>query len=260
MARIFQKFGLALAVALFSVGQAGAHEPMSFTLGRLEATPACGGKCAEFIVAKGEIGFNSVIKYLGARGLSGDRNLPIILESPGGYIGAAQILARVWRLQGATVIVARAQPTCALAGGSLICNPLDRGDGVRTFALEAAGDCASACIILLASGVLRLATPKARLGVHQIRFDKNSDAIRFAEALGTSEKEVQRSSMDSYAAALSGYGVDPILGERAWQTPSSSVDWFNREVAKGYRLINATTRDLADHPALAEILSHLEHR
>lgn len=260
MARIFQRIGLVLVAALFPIGLAGAHEPMSFTLGRLEETPACGGKCAEFIVAKGEIGFSSVIRYLGARGLSGDRNLPIILESPGGFLTPAQMLARVWRLQGATVIVARVQPTCEHKAGSGACAPVDRSDGVRTFAFEAVGDCASGCIMLLAGGLRRLAAPRARLGVHHASLDQGAGATQFAKSLGANEKQVEKDIMERYRAALTEYGVAAELGARAARTPAASMDWFGRDAARGYNLVNATTGDLADQPSLAEILSHLEHR
>lgn len=260
MARIFQKFALAFAAALMSVAPAAAGEPLNFTLGRLEATPACGGKCAEFIVAKGEIGFDAVIKYLGARGLSGDRNLPVVLESPGGFLTGAQMLARIWRHQGVTVIVARVQPTCGHSGAGPSCAPVDKADGVRTFAFEAAGDCASGCIILLASGTKRLAVPKARLGVHHASLDQKSDATKFAKSMGVDGAQVEKDIMERYKATLVDFGIAPELGERAARTPAASMDWFSRDVAKGYRLVNAMPGNLADHPALLEILGHLEPR
>ncbi|MGL4974166.1 MAG: hypothetical protein ACRC56_02645, partial [Bosea sp. (in: a-proteobacteria)] len=117
---------------------------MTFTLGRLDGSPDCGVPCAQFIVAEGHIEQFSSFSYLIARKRAGDRDLPVLLNSPGGYIMGADRLARIWRKLEVTAIVAEATTVCEglsalrkLAGGS--CHPGGKEPAVPVFKLGGGG-------------------------------------------------------------------------------------------------------------------------
>lgn len=244
-------------IALLAATVSASAEPaMTFALGRLSGSKACGPPCAEFMVAKGEIGFTSVLEYVGARQRAGDRNLPIILESPGGIIGGAKLIARLWRDAGLTVIVAGTRATCGPDTAS--CAEADAGDGVRTYEITRSGYCASACLIMLAGGVRRLTAPAAQIGVHRPHIEKDSWIDRTTKSLGAKEGETEQRSVDGYSEALIQYGIDPAVGHRASRTASTDIDWFGRDEARKYRLVNAAAVDLTDLPALATALQRLE--
>lgn len=245
-----------LIALLAATVSASAEPPMTFALGRLSGSTACGAPCAEFIVAKGEIGFTSVLEYVGVRQRAGGRNLPIILESPGGIIGGAKLIARLWRDAGLTVIVAGTRATCG--PDTAPCAEADTGDGVRTYEITRTGYCASACLIMLAGGVRRLTTPVAQIGVHRPHIEKDSWVDRTTRSLGAKEGETEQRSVDGYGEALIQYGVDPAVGHRASRTASTDIDWFGRDEARKYRLVNAAAVDLTDLPALATALQRLE--
>ena len=243
---------------LIGAAPASAGSAMTFTLGRLTASKSCGAPCAEFIVARGEIGFTSVLDYVGVRKRAGERNLPIILESPGGIIGGARLLARLWRDAGLAVVIAHARPRCGEEAGMPPCEQPDARDGVRIYEITPIAHCASACVILLAGGAHRLATPGAQIGVHRPYVEKDSWVDRTTKSLGAKEGETERRSVEGYGAALAQYGIDPALGERAGRTASAEIDWFGRDEARTYRLVNGTFDDLKYFPALAEALRQLE--
>lgn len=249
---------LVLLAFLIGAAPASAGPAMTFTLGRLTASKSCGTPCAEFIVARGEIGFTSVLDYVGIRKRAGERNLPIILESPGGIIGGARLLARLWRDAGLAVVIAHARPRCGDEAGMPPCEQPDARDGVRTYEITPIAHCASSCVILLAGGAHRLATPGAQIGVHRPRMAKDSWVNDTIVGLGVSEREIEKTSIADYADILARYGIDPTLGERAGRTASAEIDWFGRDEARTYRLVNGTFGDLKDFPALAEALRQLE--
>ena len=96
-----------LELAILTAAPTRASESMTFTLGRLDRSPDCGAPCAQFIVADGQIEQFSSFSYLLARKRTGDRDLPVLLTSPGGYVAGADRIARVWRKLGVTVIVVK---------------------------------------------------------------------------------------------------------------------------------------------------------
>ncbi len=236
--------GCALAALPAAASERG---PMTFTLGRLEGSTACGGACAQFIVATGEIGHASTLRFLFARKLAGDRDLPVLLTSPGGFAFGAQGLGRTWRRLQVTTVVAAAQATCGPgASPARDCDPADRAHGVRTFRLTGArADCASACPMLLAGATRRIPGPRARLGVHRGHFDEDTALGRFVIATGSDQDEIARSTAREMGAFFSEMGVEPSVAERSLKTPPDSMDWLKPEEAQATRLFNAKSDDAA---------------
>ncbi len=73
------------------------HKPMTLALGRFPTSPDCGPRCADFIIARGEIAGLEYLKLLVAHVRAGSRPLPVILHSPGGNVGVAGPWATSWR-------------------------------------------------------------------------------------------------------------------------------------------------------------------
>lgn len=242
---------LAAFAVLLQAAAARADGAMTFTPGRLDGSPACGGPCAEFIVASGEITHLTSLRYLWARKLTGDRDLPVILESPGGFLIGATATARLWRRLGVAVIVARAMPSCG-SGAARPCPAADLPHGVRSFALTGEGArCASACPIMLAGAVRRMTAPGARLGVHSSRFDEDTALGRAVTSMGVTQEELRQNTEEDLVGLFEELGVDPELARRSSRTPHRSMDWLSPEEVRAYRLINA---DLDRSDRLAQAL------
>lgn len=247
---------LALTVAISPA--CADDDAMSFTLGRLDEAPACGPGCAQFIVARGKITHATAFHYFFARKLAGDRNLPVILESPGGIVVSATFLARKWRELGVTVIVAHAEATCRFGGAGRACDPRDLDGKVQTFRLTRGAECASACPMLFAGGLYRLAMPDARFGVHRPAIDPNTTAGKIALSLGETQDRNNKRFDHELPDHFGSLGIDPDMGRRYLNTPNQSMEWMGVAEVRRYRLVNTAPEDLAgkvDLPAglLAQI-------
>jgi hypothetical protein len=139
--------------------------PMIFSIVRV-SNPGCEPLCPEWIAAEGEItertakAFEAILKK--ARG----RRLPVLINSPGGDISSAMRMGKLIRKNKMTVEVA----TTKYSG----CNPRDKkckpklGKNLYNgYATYYAAFCNSACTFVLAGGVRRIASPGARVGVHE---------------------------------------------------------------------------------------------
>jgi hypothetical protein len=133
--------------------------------------PACGPDCPEWLSAEGRIGPGAAVDLAGAiEGLNG-RRLPILIHSSGGSVPDAMAMGALIRAKGLAVAVARtlitdcptSAPNCRTGPGK---------------AITGGATCVSACVLVLAGGVERLAGPMPRIGVHQI-----TTTVREAEGL-----------------------------------------------------------------------------
>lgn len=241
----------------FARGQTIKNDEMSFTLGRLTSSPACGAQCAEFIVAQGEIRLGSLLHFLGKRRLAGDRDLPLIISSNGGIMDGAQFLAQALRLTKATVIVANASATCIHGAKKNPCNPADKADGIQTFTLKAQGVCASACTLLFAGATKRIAATDARFGVHRPGYVSH---VNGSTQIKT-EQELERKMIDRYLYKVGNifaeFGVDSDLMRRAALTSSDKMDWLSLADASKYNLVNASIYEVSGNPKLVQILREL---
>ena len=142
---------------------------------------------------------------------SGEPVVRVFLSSRGGEILAAIQLGRLVRAQGAEVWV-------------------DKG-----------AECSSACILVLAAGVSRLAVPGAKLGIHRPYFQPD-------EFAGLSHVQAQeRYSALSYGVReyLTQMGVAESLYDAMIRVPSQNMQYMSRDFAESSRL-------LGDDPAYQE--------
>lgn len=253
--------GLTAPAAAFELTKSTDHAekappPMTFKLGRLPGSKACGQDCVDFIVAEGEIGFGSGVAYLLARKRIGDRPVPVLLNSPGGYVVGATNLARLWRRLGATVIIARADiRPCGGAGEA--CSPEDEAAGVGVYDVTAAkSECASACPFALSGAITRIAPEGANVGVHESYIDESEGLGKavsgvLSEAEKASARRESEQELEAFATEM---GIDPEIARRGMKTAHNSMDWLSAADVERYRL---STGSLAASSLSAALIAAL---
>jgi len=166
---------------------------MTFTLGRSGPLP-CQRDCAEFIVADGEIGPDSAAEFLALWSRLPRKDLPLMLNSPGGRLDGAMALGRALRHLNVTVTVARARRLGT------------ETPGVAQYAARLdAGICHSACVYTLAGASRRNMAPGSEIGVHQFYLARASDTKRRPKQ---QYSDADFGRLQSTVAALAGYLVE----------------------------------------------------
>jgi len=161
-----------IALSVFAIpAPAGAAQPdkeaMVFSIVR-NAAPACEPNCPEWIFAEGKIVGNSLSGLKRILKQAGKRRLPILINSPGGDVDAAIAMGRMIRAKGLDAAVSLTRfkgckprdPDCKL---------LPQNQGVYSGNAYSGGAfCVSACPLMLAGGIERLASQWSYVGVHQV--------------------------------------------------------------------------------------------
>ena len=154
--------------------------PMRVVIVR-SSSPSCEPLCPEWIAAEGEItgatpgAFSKVFKQMGKR------KLPIIIRSPGGSIQAALEIGRMIRKRGLDVSLGWTSYTgCAPDQKSCKLPPEQKGI-YRGLVLSSRAFCNSACPLILAGGVTRLAPSDTYVGVHQPKTTWTREIVTYRE-------------------------------------------------------------------------------
>ena len=172
----FQVSCLLVTVVLWLVGptasQAGEpviDRPMEFVLIHGGSAYCHGdGSCTDWIAAEGQIMADSPRKLQKLLKKVGGLSLPIIVRSPGGDVAAAMQMGLIIRRQGLSVAVGGTRADVC-DNAEPLCDAARHRDGSMTGEVYSNGAvCLSACPLLLAGGVRRIASPYALIGVHQI--------------------------------------------------------------------------------------------
>lgn len=167
------RLGLAVAVGLASFAVEAKDEapdlgpPMRFAVVRSSA-PGCEPNCPEWISAEGTIEAGTPALFKRLLKALGGRQLPIVVNSPGGNVDAALQLGRMIRKNNLDIAVG----TTEFSG----CSPQMkncRDDDSKAapylgIAYDSGAMCNSACPLMFAGGVRRVVGEWAYLGVHQI--------------------------------------------------------------------------------------------
>lgn len=165
----------ATVLALLSMVPASAAEtpvldrPMEFLLVHGDSGYCRGdGTCADWISAEGQIFADSPGKLQKLLKRLGDRKLPILVRSPGGDVAAAIQMGLIIRKRGLSVAVGGTRADdCPYADP--LCKAARQKDGsVEGESYSSGAVCLSACPLILAGGVRRIASSWAAIGVHQI--------------------------------------------------------------------------------------------
>jgi hypothetical protein len=205
------------------------------------AEAACKPNCPEWLSAEGRIEPGTAKAFADAIANLKGRRLPILIHSPGGSVADAGAMGELIRAKGLAVAVARtlitncpeASPKCP--------------DGPGT-AITGGAICASACVLVLAGGVERLAGPSARIGVHQI-----TTVVSETEGLAhlkSTRKIYEQQGVDAAVAAyLAAMGVGEPVMTLMRKTWAASIRWLSPAELKDSHL--ATLALDAAEPILA---------
>jgi hypothetical protein len=224
------RVGEALAVALLSLIALPSYAdlrrptrprivpPMRFVR-VTSADPACTPNCPEWLSAEGRIESGSAKAFADTIASLKGRRLPILIHSPGGSVADAGAMGELIRAKGLAVAVARtlitncpeASPKCPDGAGA---------------AITGGATCASACVLVLAGGVERLAAPSARIGVHQTTtlVSETEGLAHLKSTRKIYEQQGVDAAVEAYLAAM-GVG-DPVMTLMR-KTSAASIRWLS---------------------------------
>ncbi len=192
------------------------------------ADPACKPNCPEWLSAEGRIEPGTAKAFANVVANLKGRRLPILIHSPGGSVADAGAMGELIRAKSLAVAVARtlitncpeASPKCP--------------DGPGT-AITGGAICASACVVVLAGGVERLAGPSARIGVHQ-----TTTVVSEAEGLAhlkSTRKIYEQQGVDAAVEAyLAAMGVGEPVMTLMRKTSAASIRWLSPAELKSSHL------------------------
>lgn len=223
------------------------------------------GKCADWIAAEGQITADTPKKLRKMLKVIGKRTLPVIVRSPGGDVAAAMEMGLMIRKKGLSVAV----------GGSMLsgCDYRDpfcaagkaKDNSAKGEVYSSGAVCFSACPLLLAGGVRRVAGPVALIGVHQITTTYREERVRYRteyEMVGgrkkiISQKEIGRRLVGEHdttklgrkqktalLAYLGKMGIDPAILDLMLSTAPTTIRLIKQDEA--VRLKMATEPETAD--------------
>src|ERR1700722_11074262 len=183
------------------------------------AEAACKPDCPEWLSAEGRIEIGTEKVCAVSIAILKGRPLPILIHSPGGSVADAGAMGELIRAKGLAVAVARtlitncpeASPKCP--------------DGPGT-AITGGAICASACVLVLAGGVERLAGPSARIGVHQTTtvVSETKGLANLKSTRKIYEQQGVDAAVEAYLAAT-GVG-EPVMAlmRKTW---AASIRWLS---------------------------------
>ncbi|MCA0433964.1 MAG: hypothetical protein LCH46_11960 [Proteobacteria bacterium] len=229
--------------------------PMAFT--HVRASGACEPTCPEWIVADGKITPGTSKRFKAFLKSIGDAHLPVILQSAGGDVNSALALGRIIRDRkmdvavGYTVFIG-----CAPRQD---CKPPKAQNGIyRGMVRTRNAYCNSACPLVLAGGIRRIASADVSIGVHQVTTTWQNIRVTYRETYQIvdgkkkiiSRKEIGRKKLkpkvtqgmyaDLKKKLLDYYsemGVDPGLIDEAEKTPPSKLGVLSEHDLKGFRMV-----------------------
>ena len=238
--------------------------PMRFVVVRSNA-PGCEPTCPEWISAEGAISAKSPALLKAALKTIGRRNLPIVVNSPGGDVDAAIAMGRMIRKNKLDIAVGKTW-FAGCEPGAKNCKENDaKGSRYIGNPYVLGSYCASACPMMLAGGTRRLVGPLAYLGVHQITttvVQMNVQyEVRYRIVKGKkrviSKKIVGRKNTGSYktyemskaverklATYFKEMGVDLSVIETMKSTPASEIQQIELGDMLAMKLV--TSADAAD--------------
>ncbi len=207
-------------------------EPPLHILRAKASDPACAPDCPEWLSVEGRITPGSAAAFARAVDALHGRKLPILLSSRGGSVIDAFKMGILIRERGLSVAVARTQilgcpernPACPTAHAVVTV-----GGAV----------CASACPLILAGGVERIAGPAAEIGVHQITtmFKEPTGSVGLTTTRKIYEDSRADLAVDRYLAAM---GIGEPVMTLLRKTPAGGIRWLSPEELRAAGMLTAT--------------------
>ncbi|TIN17049.1 MAG: hypothetical protein E5Y31_29715, partial [Mesorhizobium sp.] len=237
---------------------------MRFGIVRSNA-PGCEPICPEWISAEGSIEAGTPVLFKRMLKTLGGRKLPIVVNSPGGNVEAALALGRLIRKNKLDIAIGKTVFS-GCRSDAKDCQDPDK-NGARYFgnALAYSAMCNSACPLMFAGGIRRVAGEWAYLGVHQITTTYIRTKLQYRttyrivggkkKVLNT--KIVSRKNAGSYktyemsksvekklAAYLNQMGIEQSVLETMKNTPASEIHQIALDDMLAMKLV--TSADAVD--------------
>ncbi len=259
---------LFVAPAIAEASAVAGGTPMRFLLvhgdmGQCRADNAC----PDWISAEGQIMADTPKKLQRFLKRLGNRQLPIVVSSPGGDVKAAMEMARTIRKQKLSIAVGRTRSR-ACSYSEPICQAALAEDGsIKGQAYSSGAICFSACPLFFAGGIQRVSSPFALMGVHQITTTYSEVRVQYRTEYEMvngrrkvlSRKEIGRKFVGKYdttkldkaqKARLTGFldkmGIDRGLVDIMLGTEPSGIHLISQMDALNLKL----TTELSDADAL----------
>ena len=153
---------------------------MSFQIMRA-SVPACEPDCPEWIFASGKIVAETAVQFNQTLHMIGKAPVLIIINSGGGDVRAALNMGRAIRARKMNVAVGRAYTYPCEISDPYCTKDLKPKTIGRGWISSGASYCASACTLVLASGVQRIATANSLIGTHQIITQPRFERVYYRE-------------------------------------------------------------------------------
>jgi hypothetical protein len=197
------------------------------------ADPKCGDQCAEWIAAEGRIDGSTPERFRAVLKSTGNRKLPVFIDSMGGSLAASYEVGRIIRARNLDVYVTRTEPAqCASAAE--VCRKALAAHIKFGLPRGKLASCASACTNILASGAVRSVGPTAIVGVHQAAYYAvQKDAVGMA-----SDRRIPESVYVGMKDFFVEMGVDANLMLRLLATPHKDMYWLTYDELQSSRLAN----------------------
>lgn len=141
--------------------------PMRFVVVRSNA-PGCEPDCPEWISAEGTIAAGTPLLFKRTLKTLGRRQLPVVVNSPGGNVDAALALGRMIRKNKLDIAVGVTVFSGCQPEAKNCSDNKGKGADYLGMAFDDGAMCNSACPLMFSGGVRRVVGDFAYLGVHQI--------------------------------------------------------------------------------------------
>ncbi|RUT97827.1 hypothetical protein EOD23_27995 [Mesorhizobium sp. USDA-HM6] len=273
------RLGLAAAAGLAALSAAAKETPpdygpaMRFAVVRSSA-PGCEPNCPEWIAAEGTIEAGTPALFRRLLKTLGGRQLPIVVNSPGGNVDAALQLGRMIRKNKLDIAVG----TTEFSGCSPEMKNCRDDDGKAApyigIAYDSGAMCNSACPLMFSGGMRRVVGEWAFLGVHQITTTYHREKLLYRTTYRIvngkkkviSTKIVSRKNAGSYKTyemskavekRLSGYlremGIEQGVLDVMKATPASDIRQIEPEDMLEMKLVTSLdTLDLLTGKAVCQ--------
>jgi hypothetical protein len=205
-----------------AISVSGHWQPMIFFVAK-GAPDACGPGCSEWIAAQGDIDVDAPQRFRDLLVSLRGRKLPVVFDSPGGYMGKARELGRILREHRMTASVGKTVPEGCRAEGATeaSCRRLIRSKGVVRARLQTDdARCYSACVEAFTGASFRQLAAAARMGVHATHLESNGRAEK------APPDESEYSGRRRYLIEM---GVDPALVDAAERVRFDQIHILTRQ-------------------------------
>jgi hypothetical protein len=238
--------------------------PMKVVIVR-DSAPDCEPLCPQWIAAEGEIVASTPALFKRAIKNAGKAKLQVLIQSGGGNVRAAVEIGRMIRKAGLDVGVGWTNFKDVCKPGTANCKLPPENQGIyHGLPYHTNAYCSSACPLILAGGVNRMAGWGTYIGEHQVRTNwVQGDTITYREKYYmvkgkkkvVSRKIVARKKGKSYTtsglykglrkeltAYLNEMGVGLSLFDMMEKAPPSSIYWMSADELSKTKLLNSSAQ------------------